>query len=545
MREMLVVRRAAALSAALALISAPAFAEDKRCVHVDYKPVARPDLPPGKNPGSQVVAWIEDANGVFVDTIFITAQTGTYGLGNRPGRVDFNSGPYWPYGRRLTVFPVWAHRHGQTFPEIVFQNGDENNLSHPFNESSKDIKYCRPMMTTEASWDALTCASPNGVYTDKGHVGSGTSLYPPRQDARRVPMNDSNDVDMFPTMNPFDAISQATAKNGDLAQFSWPIPPTLPAGQYTLWLEVNKEFDHNASYTADARPSPTNIPWKEYGDAYRGQPSVIYKVPFMIGATSSTGKTLDYVGYGDPDGLDGTVRTPDSTITTNIAGSGANRLAIITEGGDNFRVRVVASPQTASVIPDSISDLEAVTPGSRAATIKFRSPLEDEGHGKVKGYDIRYRVGDIPLTAETFDQNSIDPKVFIEIGDPGSEHSFQLERLLPDTEYSVAIRAFDDCKNTGPVRVLQFRTPERASGEVDACFVATAAYGSVLAADVDMLRHFRDAVMRRTVLGELAVETYYTFSPPVAGVVGESELLRWTARAVLGPFVTWARALHF
>jgi len=542
---MLVARRAAALSAALALIGAPALAEDKRCVHVDYKPVSRPDLPPGKNPGSQIVAWIEDGNGVFVDTIFITAQTGTYGLGNRPGRVDFNSGPFWPYGRRLTVFPVWAHRHGQTFPEIIFQNGDENNLSHPFNESSKDIRYCRPMMTTEASWDALTCASPNGVYTDKGRVGTGSSLYPPRQDAKRVPMNDSNDVDMFPTMNPFDAVSQATAKNDVLAQFSWPIPPTLPAGPYVLWLEVSKEFDHNATYTADARPSPTTIPWKEYGDAYRGQPSVVYKVPFMIGATSSTGTALDYVGYGDPDGLDGNVRSPDNTITTNIAGSGAGRLAIITEGGDNFRVRVVASPQTASVVPDSVSELEADTPGSRAATIKFRSPLEDEGHGKVKGYDIRYRVGDIPLTAETFDQNSIDPKVFIEMGEPGSEHSFQLERLLPDTPYSVAIRPYDDCKNYGPVRVLAFRTPERANGEVDACFVATAAYGSVLAADVDMLRHVRDALLRRTVLGELAVEAYYTFSPPVALVVGESELLRWTARAVLGPFVTWARALHF
>ena len=545
MFRMPVPRRVAALSAALALIGAPALADDKRCVHVDYKPVARPDLPPGKNPGSQIVAWLEDANGVFVDTIFITAQTGTYGLGNRPGRMDFNSGPYWPYGRRLTVFPVWTHRHGQSFPEIVFQNGDENNLSHPFNESSKDIKYCRPMMTTEAAWDALTCASPNGVYTDKGHVGSGTSLYPPRQDAKRVPMNDSNDVDMFPTMNPFDAISQATSRNGDPAQFSWPIPPSLPAGQYTLWLEINKEFDHNASYSAEVRPGPTNVPWKEYGDAYRGQPSLVYKVPFMIGATSSTGMTLDYVGYSDPDGLDGNVRAPDSTITTNITGSGANRIVPITEGGDTFRVRVVASPQTASVIPDAVSSLEAETPGSRAATIKFRSPLEDDLHGKVKGYEIRYRAGEIPLTAETFEQNSVDPKVFIEIGDPGSEHSFQLERLLPDTAYSVAIQAYDDCRNTGPVRVLQFRTPERANGEVDACFVATAAYGSVLAADVDMLRHFRDAVLRRTVLGELAVETYYTFSPPVANVVGESELLRWTARAVLDPFVTWARALHF
>jgi len=55
--------------------------------------------------------------------------------------------------------------------------------------------------------------------------------------------------------------------------------------------------------------------------------------------------------------------------------------------------------------------------------------------------------------------------------------------------------------------------------------VATAAYGSVMANDVAMLRRFRDGVLERTVLGELAVETYYTFGPAVAGMIGESELV--------------------
>ncbi|CAN5704188.1 hypothetical protein BH11MYX3_BH11MYX3_20050 [soil metagenome] len=553
MLEMPAVRRAAALVAALALVGTPAVAlgDDKRCVHVDYKPAPRPDLAPGKNPGNQMVAWIEDASGVFVDTIYITAQTGTYGLGNRPGRVDFNSGPYWPYGRRITTFPVWAHRKTMfgassilEFPEVTFQNGDDNNLSHPFNESSKDTHYCRPMMATEPAWDALSCASPNGVYTDKGKLTANVSLYPPRQDSKKVAGQDSDSVDMYPVLNPFDAVSQATPKNGDLAQFSWPIPATLPTGNYTLWLEVSREFDHNATYSPESRPGPIDIPWKEYGDAYRGQPSVLYKVAFSVGATSSTGTAMDYIGYGDPDGLDGAIRAPDGTITTTITGSGAWRLAPITEGSETFRVRVVASPQTASVIPDAARKLEALTPTSRAATIKFLSPNEDEGHGKVKGYDIRFHAGTEPITEASFDA-AIDPHLFIEIGGPETMHSFDLERLLPDTEYTVAVRPYDDCRNTGPLRVLTFRTPERTVGEVDACFVATAAYGSVLANDVDMLRHFRDAVLKRTVLGELFVETYYTFGPPVAGFVGESELLRWTARTVLDPFVTWTRALAF
>jgi hypothetical protein len=58
-----------------------------------------------------------------------------------------------------------------------------------------------------------------------------------------------------------------------------------------------------------------------------------------------------------------------------------------------------------------------------------------------------------------------------------------------------------------------------------------------MASDVELLRHFRDSLLRKTVLGELAVETYYTFGPAISGVVGESDLLRATARDLLRPIV--------
>jgi hypothetical protein len=62
-----------------------------------------------------------------------------------------------------------------------------------------------------------------------------------------------------------------------------------------------------------------------------------------------------------------------------------------------------------------------------------------------------------------------------------------------------------------------------------------------MANDVELLRDFRDATLRSTVLGELAIETYYTFGPPVAGVVGQSDVLRQTARGMLQPIVGWVR----
>ncbi len=63
----------------------------------------------------------------------------------------------------------------------------------------------------------------------------------------------------------------------------------------------------------------------------------------------------------------------------------------------------------------------------------------------------------------------------------------------------------------------------------------------MVAKDVEVLRRFRDLVLRRSVLGELFVESYYTFGPPVAGVVGESELLRASARDALAPVVSRVR----
>ena len=116
--------------------------------------------------------------------------------------------------------------------------------------------------------------------------------------------------------------------------------------------------------------------------------------------------------------------------------------------------------------------------------------------------------------------------------------------LLPLTPYSVGVRAVDVCGNVGPVAAgASFTTPDRQNGEVDACFVATAAYGSIMANDVELLRRFRDLALRHSVLGELFVEGYYTFGPPVAGVVGESELLRESARDALAPLVDRVRGV--
>ena len=114
---------------------------------------------------------------------------------------------------------------------------------------------------------------------------------------------------------------------------------------------------------------------------------------------------------------------------------------------------------------------------------------------------------------------------------------------MPNTNYSIGVRATDECLNAGDVAAFSALTPAPIAGSVDACFVATAAYGSLLANEVVSLRGFRDRYLRTHATGEVLVESYYTFGPPFAKLMVGSPLLRRTARAALAPVIESAQSI--
>tara|TARA_Y100000588_G_C14044034_1_gene834136 strand:+ start:82 stop:1005 length:924 start_codon:yes stop_codon:yes gene_type:complete len=76
------------------------------------------------------------------------------------------------------------------------------------------------------------------------------------------------------------------------------------------------------------------------------------------------------------------------------------------------------------------------------------------------------------------------------------------------------------------------------SGESkSSCFIATAAYGTPFAKEIDVLRNWRDEVLETSYSGRLFIKTYYTLSPPVAGNISGSSVKRKAVRTVLGPIV--------
>ncbi|MEA2569236.1 MAG: hypothetical protein QOI24_1237 [Acidobacteriota bacterium] len=104
----------------------------------------------------------------------------------------------------------------------------------------------------------------------------------------------------------------------------------------------------------------------------------------------------------------------------------------------------------------------------------------------------------------------------------------QYPQAIAELDYICA--NFPDSKLYVDARQLK---DEIASKPKGGCFVATAAYGSVLAPEVVLLSRFRDEVLLPSQLGAVFVTFYYKVSPPLASLIARVEFLRTATRALL------------
>ncbi len=69
------------------------------------------------------------------------------------------------------------------------------------------------------------------------------------------------------------------------------------------------------------------------------------------------------------------------------------------------------------------------------------------------------------------------------------------------------------------------------------CFIATAAYGTPMAGEIDTLRAVRDTYLLDNTLGTAFVDTYYRVSPAIADTVASSPVLAALVRVLLVPVI--------
>ena len=101
--------------------------------------------------------------------------------------------------------------------------------------------------------------------------------------------------------------------------------------------------------------------------------------------------------------------------------------------------------------------------------------------------------------------------------------------------YSIKIRE-SKCPSTYEV----WAEWEGSEGSGDeGCFIATAAYGTSTAGELDTLRAFRNEVLLESTVGSQLVELYYQTSPPVADFISENAVLKTVVRELVIEPVAW------
>jgi hypothetical protein len=437
------------------------------------------------------------------------------------------------------------------------QDGQEGLLTYHEGDSSPEPHFCCPMLPDQEV-DAVTC--PSALFrSDKGRLdATQTSVYPPRGDLFDLgticpvlvnhPGGSCNvgDSRQYAFLDDVDTVSAATPPFGVATQGAWTVPDDLPPGDYALMVEVSKEFDTNATYDATNAPS---LDFDTFGTVGKlGQPSVVYRVPFTVGATGVTGggAAPAMFGYGDVTGATGAITPPDATITS-APGSGEGRLATTTGPDGAGRVHVsfascapvdCATEGAPPTVPISVVMGALAPTGASLQIEQVGDGVPGEDHAPVTSYEIRVaplpRHGEVDITPEDFvswaAESSPSPAA------PGTLSDVTLAGLTPSTAYGVGVVAHGSC-GSSPVTFARFTTPALPAQDahLSGCFIATAAFGSDVAPEVDALRRVRDAAVAASPFARLAAELYYAAAPAAARVLRDTDVGRAAVRAPLRP----------
>jgi len=130
---------------------------------------------------------------------------------------------------------------------------------------------------------------------------------------------------------------------------------------------------------------------------------------------------------------------------------------------------------------------------------------------------------------------------FDKVGEAGNTGSIQFVKLDNNKTYAVVFQNQPDglrrsCKIATPsdaVTLSELGGGPEPTVKDPRCFIATAAYGSPLDPHLDTLRWFRDNVLLVTGMGQKIVQTYYSYSPPMAEYIAAHPTLRSVTRGAL------------
>ncbi|MEZ4265012.1 MAG: CFI-box-CTERM domain-containing protein [Myxococcota bacterium] len=356
------------------------------------------------------------------------------------------------------------------------------------------------------------------------------------------------------------------------AAASWASPALAEISGFSLRSieEVGNgwSLDSRFGKTTDAIEHFVNI---EDCDTYQGRKARFNVTVQNLGSTYTYGVAYAKPGkacpdtHADFDGFDPeqcTVVVNDLELVSNF--DFEVDLSVLTGGkcdaGTNAdaRVYVVVESSTSGVAVQSeridvTIDLERpaspvlteIVPADRRLVARWSDDNNDED-GLT--YEVYFSTSTIP------DDPSTDSNVKSKTGITDKSYNIDDDSLKNDVQYFVRVAAVDDADNMSVLSAQLSQTPVSSTDfwehyqEVGGtekggyCFIATAAYGSPMAGQLDLLRAFRDTVLLPTAPGRAFVSQYYRWGRFAAVFIAQRPALRAVVRVALVPLV-WFAAL--
>jgi hypothetical protein len=188
---------------------------------------------------------------------------------------------------------------------------------------------------------------------------------------------------------------------------------------------------------------------------------------------------------------------------------------------------------------------EQVSPTSGVPTVTTEAATAISSYAGT--LHMSYTVGNFSSVEVRFAcKRSTDPAWFYTVWvsrTADGTYTEVLTGLISETGYEFKAQLKYDTVIEGTTR--QFYTAQGSSMGIDdflgyfGCFIATAAYGTPTAEQIDVLRDFRDVVLLKSTTGSQFVALYYRLSPPIADYIARSELLRTFVRELLIDPIVW------
>lgn len=176
----------------------------------------------------------------------------------------------------------------------------------------------------------------------------------------------------------------------------------------------------------------------------------------------------------------------------------------------------------------------SVDPGYDYFTLGWYYYLDGRDIESHKNFEIAFEKQP-PLAIEIFKFFSIDDD-FLNYRDEAKAKYWEdaLRKQFPEENITLIRDNFEKTKmdrvmeaNENWDRMLEHEDRERQRRSSFPCFIATAVYQNPSSPELDILRDFRDSILKKSYYGRKFVAIYYRKSPKLAKFIGQRKIIRY------------------